>query len=242
MGSTPHGLVDPRAKVLVQGLEMWARAELGGLDEPLVSWKSGVYAVVDCVFSAQARYESTVMPMLLERLPARPGMADEPELTFSVFLADIDSFGTEPWEAYGGQVLTRQVLAGRRKVQVCYDMASFFVDRGLETRADLTGLGKGALIDLVLGPLQSSIHGVGPALARYLTMLLGVESQVKFDTMLERFFSQLAVECGLVVGAIDMLLAERVMRVAASRLGSTPARLDHAIWQFMSQGGRVAKP
>ena len=224
---------------LVDALVAWASSVLVDLDQDYMRWRSGVYSVVDCVFSAQARYESTVMPMLLKRLPERPGLADEPDLAFSTFIADVESFGENPWEEYGGQVLTRQVLAGRRKVQVCYDIAQFFVDRKLETNEDLQALGEEALIELVLGPLQDSVRGVGTALARYLCMLLGIETQVKFDTMIQRFFEQLGEAVGWTAGPIEMDLAESVMRDAAGRLGTPPARLDHGIWQFMSQGGRV---
>lgn len=225
--------------ILSTAVVAWVEGELGGLGDGLAQWQSGVYAVVDCVFSAQAKYESMVLPMLLERLPSRPGLVDEPELTFSAFIADIESFGDEPWDAYGNQVLNLQVLAGRRKVEVCHEIARFFVQRGLETMGDLRALGEEELLELVLGPLQQSIRGMGPALARYLTMLLGVESQVKFDTMLQRFFEQLCGQVGWSGAPITMEQAEDVMREAASQLGTTPARLDHAIWRFMSQGGVV---
>ncbi|HJO26487.1 MAG TPA: hypothetical protein QF730_04490, partial [Planctomycetota bacterium] len=56
------------------------------IDDDFWTWESGVYGLVDCVFSSQARYESVVLPMLRERLPARPGMKDTPELKFSDFM------------------------------------------------------------------------------------------------------------------------------------------------------------
>ena len=227
---------------LTSAVVRWAEAELGDFNQDFTQWQSGVYAVVDCVFSAQARYESTVLPMLLKRLPARPGLVDAPELTFSAFIADIESFGNEPWDTYGERVLTLQVLARRRKVQVCYDIATFFVERGYETIGDLQTLGEEALVELVLGPLQASIHGMGPALARYLVMLLGIESQVKFDVMIQRFFGQLGAQVPGFEGVVEMEFAEAVMRAAAERLGTTPARLDHAIWLFMSNGGSVELP
>lgn len=224
---------------LADRLVEWAKATLPSDDQPLPQWNSGVYAVVDCVFSAQARYYSVVWPMLTERLPLRPGLCDEVELTFSAFLADVESFGPEPWDAYGDKVLNLQVLAGRRKVEVCHEIARFFVDRGFETRGELRELGDDGIVALVLGPLQQSIRGIGPALARYLTILLGVEGQMKPDIMITRFFEQLTRAAGLGTSAPSIPVIEEVMTRAASELGTTPARLDNAIWQHMSSGGQV---
>lgn len=239
MSKTPESSIQDR---LLHSLLGWVDIELDGVSEDQTTWQSGVYAVVDCVFSAQARYESTVLPMLLERLPARPGLADDSGLTFSAFIADVESFGDQPWEAYGAQVLNLQVLSGRRKVEVCHEIAGFFVGRGYENIGDLRSLGDTGLLKLILGPLQRSIRGMGPALAKYLAMLLGIESQVKYDTMLQRFFTQLSEQVEGVARLVRVEVAEAVMQEAATRLGTTPARLDFAIWRFMSGGGTVVLP
>ncbi len=200
-------------------------------------WKSGVYAVVDCVFSAQTRYESVVLPMLRERLPLRPRLADSPVLRFSTFLADVDTFEPDRWEGYGRAVLNLQVLGGRRKVQVCYELSRFLVDRGFETLADLQELGEQALLELVLGPVQSSIKGIGPALARYLAILLGVENQTQPDTMILRFISSLSPWAPRFGSEEDIAVIQRVIGTVAKDTGTTPARLDNAIWRYMSYDG-----
>ena len=227
----------PNEVVLCGALSQLLENGVIAVDPDYCLWKSGVYAVIDCVFSAQAKYESVVLPMLRERLPARQGMVDKEELRFSDFIADVDSFGSDKWDAYGSAVLNLQVLARRRKVEVCHDIAHFFVSRNLETMPDLRALGEPALVELVLGPLQSQIHGIGPALARYLAILFGVESQIKPDTLIIRFFDALSAWSPRAGNEGDIALIEGVMRESADQAGTTPSRLDNAIWLFMTNGG-----
>lgn len=91
---------------------------------------SGVHGVVDCVFSAQARYGTVVRALgrLENRLP------DLPTLTFTEFLDDVQTLGSDQ---YAASVLTHQQLARRLKVDVACDVARFFVTAGIETKADL---------------------------------------------------------------------------------------------------------
>ena len=54
-----------------------------------------------------------------DRLPLR--LKDSAELSFSEFIADVDSFGTEKFEDYATEVMkNRQKIAGRLKVEVAY--------------------------------------------------------------------------------------------------------------------------
>ena len=205
------------------------------IDENYWTWESGVYNVIDCVYSSQAKYESMVLPILRERLPSRPGMRDAPELKFTDFMRDVDSFEPDKWDRYASEVLqNKQVLSRRRKVEVCYDIARFFVDRGFETLEDLQAQGEEALLELVLGPLQRDIKGIGPALSRYLAILLGVESQIKPDTMIIRFFNSLSSWSPRMGDVSDIEVIERVITQSAADIGTTPARLDNAIWLHMS--------
>jgi ADP-ribosylglycohydrolase len=196
-----------------------------------VVWQSGVYVVADCIFSAQTRYHSVVKPMLDRWATLRPAMSDRADLTFSEFLADVETYGEGKFEAYGSQVMTRQVLAGRRKVEVCCEAARFFVERGIETAADLRV--REDLRALILEDFQRAVRGVGPALARYLLMLLGDEDEVKPDVHILRFWADI----GLPPAAPGEMVA--AFRDAARTLGATAARLDAAIWVFSSNGGRA---
>lgn len=206
------------------------------VDPNYIEWRSGVYAVVDCVFSSQSKYDSMVLPILRQRLPRR--LPDRPELRFSDFIRDVDSFGPAKWDRYGREVMANmQVIAGRRKVEVCYDIARFFSLKGLETRADIRSLPDRELEALVMGPLQNEIRGVGPALARYLLILLGLEGHIKPDVMILRFFAGLTSWKPRASDKTHAEIIRSAITAVAAELGTTPSRLDNAIWQYQRGQG-----
>lgn len=203
---------------------------------PWLPWQSGVYALVDCIFSARLGYKAVVLRML-RRLATRPGLEDDPNLRFSAFLADVDRFGSDKYKQYAVQVLTRNRIAGRLKVEVCYEASKFLVKRGFETIADLHDLGD-KLEPLVLKDLQAAIYGVGPALAHYLLTLFGDEDHVKLDVMIGRFWARMNDWQPRLSHDGDYQVVLETFRDVASRMGSTPARLDNAIWRYESSQAR----
>lgn len=203
---------------------------------PWLPWQSGVYALVDCIFSAQSDYKGVVLP-LLRRLATRPGLEDDRSLRFSAFLADVDRFGSGKYEQYAVQVLTRNKIAGRLKIEICYEASRFLAKRGLETMADLHALGD-KLEPLVLKDLQTTVYGVGPALAHYLLTLFGDEDHVKLDVMISRFWAQMNDWQPRLSYDGDYQVVLETFRDVASRMGSTPARLDNAIWSYESSQAR----
>jgi len=206
------------------------------LDGEYIVWLSAVSCVIDCVFSAQANYSATVLPMLRHRLAAR--LPDQPDLSFNEFVADIDSFGGERFEGYAREVLTRQKLARRLKVEICYDTARFFMARGIERKSGFRTLDNESLEALLLTDLREAIRGIGPTLARYLLMLLGREDHIKPDIMMTRFFAGLSEWKPRYGHRGDADIMRQVVCSVADALGTTAARLDHAIWSY--QRGRPA--
>lgn len=233
----------PDLPLLVDHLRAFVLAEGIQPDSNFVPWNSGVYAVLDCVYSAQARYASIVLPLLQDRFPRLSGLQDTPELRFSDFL---HSVGPEPTverlETYAREVMeNRQQIAGRLKVQVAYDVCQFFVGRGLETRADLRALGDEALARLVLDDLVPAVRGIGPVLARYLLLLLGLEQYVKPDTLLSRLLGRLGEWQPTLGHKDDMDLIQAAVTAVAIEMRTTPARLDNALW-FYESTGMASKP
>lgn len=233
----------PELALLVDHLRAFVQAEGLQPDPNFTPWNSGVYAVLDCVYSSQARYASVVLPLLQQRFPALSGLKDVPELRFSDFL---HSLGPEPtvegFATYARQVMeNRQQLSGRLKVQVAYDVCHFFVQRGLETRADLLALGNEALARLVLDDLVNSVRGIGPVLARYLLLLLGLEQYVKPDTLLSRLIGRLVDWQPTLGNETDMNLIQAAVSAVAAEMRTTPARLDNALWLYESTG-MASKP
>lgn len=191
---------------------------------------SGVHSVVNCVFSAQARFEVVVLP-LLGRL--NDDLPDVPELTFGEFIRRVDGLGSE---RYASEVLkNRQKLSGRLKVEVAREVADYFVRHHIQTTADFQELSDEAAEKLVLQGLVSEVHGIGPTLAHYLLWLLGREDHVKVDSMLIRLFSGLDDWTPTLGNEADRKRITAAVHTVAALLGTTPARLDNALWQFESR-------
>lgn len=200
--------------------------------------KSGVHAVVDCVFSAQVKFVPIVVP-LLARLSKR--LPDTSELKFSEFIADVNQLG---YQRYAEEVLTRHRLARKLKVEVAYVTAKFFVDRGYETQAQFqlpsdlkskVGKAKEEEIQaLILNDLVAKVHGIGPVLARYLMWLLGDERHVKPDTLLTRLLARISGQALIYGRAEDMERIKLAITAVAKEMETTPARLDNALWIYES--------
>ncbi|AKH17926.1 hypothetical protein [Deinococcus soli (ex Cha et al. 2016)] len=191
---------------------------------------SGVHSVVNCVFSAQARFEVVVLPLLArlnDRLPEVPG------LTFQAFVEDVDSLGVQ---AYAKEVLcNRQQLSGRLKVDVARDVAAFFVRHGVQTVGDFRLLDDETAEQLVLVELVQEVRGIGPTLAHYLLWLMGREDHVKVDSLLTRLFARIGDWQPRMGNDADRARITAAIRAVAAELGTTPARLDNALWQFESR-------
>lgn len=205
-------------------------------------YASGVYAVVDCVFSSQARFGvvRNALRRLSERLP------DTPTLSFNEFLWDVQCMGEED---YASVILTRQRIGhspSKLKVKVACDVAAFFAERGHQTKADFrlpsdpsSGESKReteVLEKLVLIDLVERRYGVGPVLGRYLLMLLSDERHVKPDTLLVRLLSEVGGQPLRNGHAEDMELIRHAVTAIATEMKTTPARLDNALWQYESSG------
>lgn len=238
-------MIPPERSALVASLRAFVQAEQITPDPAYVHWNSGLYSVLDCVYSSQARYAQVVLPLLQERFPVATGLKDAPDLLFSAFLDSVGAALTpERLEAYATETMrTRQKIAGRLKVEVAYDVCQFFVRRGFETRADLLALGEEVLEPLVLTDLVREVRGIGPVLARYLLLLLGLERHVKPDTLLTRLLGRIGGWLPRAGHEGDMNLIREVVSAVADELGTTPALLDQALWLYEStRTGKSASP
>ena len=233
-------------------------AEKGIVPDPdFLRWNSGVYAVLDCVFSSMAKFASTVLPLLQQRFPQREGMQDGPDLTFTAFLRDVETFPEATRFAdYARDVMrNRQQISGRTKVEVAYDVCQFFARKGYDTRASLLALPvseevrdpSGVLVRMELGPLERmvlvelveehAVRGIGPALGRYLLMCLGREEYVKPDTLLLRLMGQISNWTPRPGHPGDIALIQDTISSLAAEMKTTPARLDNALWYYQSALG-----
>jgi hypothetical protein len=244
----------PDRDVLASQLHDFVQAERIVPTVKDLHWQSGVYAVLDCVYSAMAKFDSVVRPTL-QRFGERSGLEDVPELRFGEFIENVDKrfSGPDRFNAYAETVMgNRQRLSGRSKVEVAYDVCRFFVRRGYETVGDLRALCQGGpetlgeleqlVLNEMMAPGPSRIRGIGAALGPYLLMSLGVETYVKPDTLLLRLLGRIGGWQPRAGHAGDLMLVRAVVTAVARQLNSTPARLDNALWRHESQRSRVKQP
>ncbi len=76
-------MTSPALPELIDRLRTFVQEEGIRPDPEYAHWNSGLYSVLDCVYSSQARYAQVVLPLLQQRFPAATGLVDVPELTFS---------------------------------------------------------------------------------------------------------------------------------------------------------------
>lgn len=217
----------------------------------LQPWNSSVYAVLDCVFSNQANYVSMVLPAL-KRFGERTGMLDTPELTLRQFTDDVDHrFPDEPdrFAVYAREIMGNRGKIGRQtKVEVAYHLAQFLIDKGFQTRADLISTqtgpdGEDRLVKLVLKDIvmNHGVYGIGPALGRYLLLLLG-RDYFKPDTLLLRLMGELGGWSPRAGHPGDIKLMEEAIRtVALTRGFKTAAELDNQLWKYQSEKAKSAR-
>lgn len=187
-------------------------------------YKSGVYAVLDCVFSSMAKFETVVVPAL-NRFKEKSGLQDVPKLTFSEYLEHVRGNLSKTIEQRFEEVaqndfVNGQKISKRLKVQIAYDVCQRFVDKKWETLKDIQGLPKGdpftcenpgtsgELEKFVMGGIAGfkgydypidpdlKVRGIGLALGAYLMILLGDETFVKPDTLLLRLMGQIGDPTG----------------------------------------------
>lgn len=251
----------PHRLVLIEQLQTYVDQLAIQPDPEFVGWKSGVYAVLDCVFSSMADYETMVLPAL-QRLGERTDLKDDPDLTFSRFIQDVDHHlaGSGSFKSYAQEKMgNRQLIAGRTKLEVSYDVCNFFVRRGHETMASLQALPKGqpgtcetppgepgelerwVLQDMIRPGAAEKIRGMGPALGAYLLMNLGDEEHVKVDTMIQRVFAGFGEWKPRAGHPEDDALIRDAITCVARRLETTPRRLDNALWKRESDRAKAKK-
>lgn len=184
-------------------------------------YKSGVYALVDCIFSSQARYSTVVN--LISRLNRR--FYDQETLTFTRLMQDIQKIGVQE---YSEKILTRQKIGKKLKTEIVLEAAQFLAGRSFETKDDLLALEIKELEKLILVDLVREVYGIGSVVAEYLLILLSNEQYIKADTHIMRLMQELA---GPAVTADE---AREAITTVAKAKYCTPARLDNALWTFES--------
>lgn len=225
--------------------------------------KSGVYAVINAVFSSMAVFAGVVSAM--KNFGENSGLRDVPELKFSDYLKCVRGDSEVPTKERFDEVAAKifcnkGVIAGRRKVEVAYDVCQRFVKHDLETHKDVQALPKGIpftcehpgtpgdLEKLVIGGIAGypgynsptydlpnlKVRGIGLALGAYMLIRLGDESFIKLDTQLLKLMGRIGGWSPKMGNVEDFQLVRQAVSCAAEQLKVTPASLYNALWAWES--------
>ncbi len=163
-----------------------SKFNLSSYEKP-VEYSSLPFAIIDCVYSSQAKYDQHVKPVL-ENCAAHVfghygTAAVYLDHTLTGFMKDIDDNGGVV-DFVDNIIKNHQKLSGRLKLEVCYDLASKLNELGINTMSDFkTYQGKDFA---TLEKTILSVRGMGTALTPYLFMLAGDSNFCKPDTHLHK--------------------------------------------------------
>lgn len=211
--------VDPVEKLVREKL-----GEVSAWDEPVGYPDSLALCAIDAVYSLRSHYTAAIHVLDRYRTYRREQGGDPETDGASELLAAIREAGGAA-SAAGGLFENRATAPGTRgrrlKSESLAEAVDQLRDNGVETAADLRSA------DHLEGRRAWQVKGLGPVSWDYLLMLSCVQG-VKADTMVRRFVSAAVGENGLV----SKDRAERAVKAAAGRLGSSQRALDHAIWLY----------
>lgn len=139
-------------------------------------YKSLGPCILDCIYSLQAKYFPVVVP-LMKRYGERfmNGDVHAEGYTLDDFINHIREAGGS--ESFSANILqNKQVLSGRRKSEVCLEIADKLIKLGIQTKDDFSNSDKNTIENAI-----RRVKGVGDAATNYLFMLAGDSSRVKPD-------------------------------------------------------------
>lgn len=196
-------------------------------------YKSLSVCILDCVYSLQARYFSTTVPVV-ERYAAAYMNGDRFAAgdTLEDFMNNINAAGG--YAAFASNVLhNNQRLARQLKSQVCYELARKLRLLHINTKEDFKNFDSVELLEIVI----NSVKGMGTAGLNYLFMLAGDPNRCKPDVHIHHCIRD---ACGRDVSdnECQTLLTDAVAVLRNDYQYLTVALLDSIIWQKYQIGNR----
>ena len=180
-------------------------------------------ALIDAVYSARARYETVVRP-LITRYQSWDGRQPGGDLRA---LIGVDR------DALLAQLNNQQVVpggSGKLKVDAVIETAAGLVQEGFNTPDEIRSAAGNS--PWAIRSVMHRTNGIGVATSNYFLMLMGVDG-VKADTMI----------LGFVERALDRTVGQKegetLVGQASERLSCSRIDLDHAIWSHESTRRRA---
>ena len=185
--------------------------------------------ILDDIFSLQAKYETMTLPTV-KRFANHFLNGDIYADGYLVdnFINDLEKEGLS--NVMNNILNNRQVVGGRRKIEVCYDVAKKLQKLGVQTMKDFASFEDEDYLTFSL----RSIKGVGDAAIDYLFMMAGDSNRVKPDIHIHHCIKDATghdvsnEEC--------QKLFREVSEVAKNEYPfATPRFLDGLVWTYYSK-------
>lgn len=189
--------------------------------------------IIDCIYSLRAKYFLVTVPIVqrfanhfLNRRPHSAGCS------LTEFIKQVDDIG---FESFSNDILkNRQKLAGRLKIEVCYELAKNLLLLGINTKDDFAAFKEtDRLEDKII-----SVNGIGPAALNYLFMLAGDENRCKPDVHIHHFIRD-ALGYDVSDDECQLLLTEAVEELKKDYSNMSVRRLDGIVWNKYQAGKKV---
>jgi len=189
--------------------------------------------IIDCVYSLQARYFSTTVPVV-DRYAAVYMNGDRFAAgdTLDNLIENITNAGG--YLSFATNILrNNQKLSGQLKSQVCFEVARKLKLLHINTKEDFQNFESVELLEIVI----NSVKGMGIAALNYLFMLAGDPNRCKPDVHIHECIVE---ACGSDVSDNDCqkLLADAVEILKVDYPKLTVSLLDSIIWQKYQIGNK----
>ena len=199
-------------------------------------YQSLTICILDCVYSLRAKYFAVTVPVLQRYADTyMEGNLYAAQDTLSDFIAHIREFAD--CAAFARDVLkNNQVLSGRNKAEVCYEIATKLHELlNMDTFDDFRYFEKETLLEIVL----RSVKGMGDAGVNYMFMMAGDPNRCKPDVHIHRCIKN-ALGIDVPNDECQILFRETVKILKDSGYHDLTVRnLDSVIWNKYQKNGSI---
>lgn len=190
-------------------------------------YKSLAVCVLDCVFSLRAIYNPTCINVI-NRFSEKFLNGNKYSENYSLknFIEDYDSVGEIKFRS---EILrNNQMLSGRHKTEVCYDLSKNLLKININTLEDF----RKAETEAVEREIRS-VRGLKDAAVNYMFMLAGDPSRCKPDTHIHHCIRD-ALGYDISNDDCQTLFTETTKLLKKDYQSLTVRKLDYIVWQSYS--------
>lgn len=185
--------------------------------------------ILDDIYSLQSKYETITFPTIKRYADHfLNGDLYTPDYSIDAFIADLDREGLT--NVMMNVLNNRQFVGGRRKIDVCYEVAKKLQSLGIQTFDDFNNYKDKGYLTYSL----KTIKGVGDAATDYLFLLVGDDYRVKPDVHIHRCIRD-ALGHDVSNEECQILFREISQALINDMPYATPRFLDGLVWTHYSK-------